>query len=266
MNTLGIISIKGGVGKTSSVSALSSSLANDFGKRILAIDANFSAPTLGMHLGLDNPEVTIHHVLDDKIHIADAIQPTKYGFDLIPGARIYSRIDPFKLNEKLREVKRNYDLILIDSSPNLNEEILATMIASDELLAVTTPDHVTLNSTMRAIKVAKDKKTPILGIILNRSYDKDFETSVEEIEDASGVNVLAVIPHEINFPESLSKKIPSTLHKNTEGSREYKRLAGSLIGKSYKESGINSFFKMFMKKLPKQDINRTILKKSRMNF
>jgi len=266
MNTLGIISIKGGVGKTSATNALAAALSNQFGKKILAVDANFSAPTLGLHLGIENPETTIHHVLDDKIHIRDAIITTNYGFDILPGARIYSKIDPFKLSEKLREIKKYYDMIILDSSPNLNEEILASMIASDELITVTTPDHVTLNSTLRAIKVAKDKKVPILGMILNRTYGKDFELNLEDIEQASGTEVLAVIPHDINVVESLARKIPSTLHKENRGTTEYRSLAGSLIGKEYREQGFGRFLKLFMKKMPKQEVNRLILKKSRVGM
>lgn len=266
MNTIGIISIKGGVGKTSAVAALSAALSNEFDKKILAIDANFSAPTLGEHVGIENPEITIHHVLDDKAQAVDAVQKTNYGFDIISGARIYGKIEPFKLNEKLRDLKRKYDLVIIDSSPNLNEEILASMIASDELLIVTTPDHVTLNSTLNAIRAAKARKTPILGIILNRTYNKDFELSIEEIENASGIKVLAVIPHEIKIVEALSQKIPSTVHKNSEATTEYKKLAGSLIGRDYKEKGIKPFFRMFMKKIPQQEINRTILKRTRMGL
>ena len=43
VKTIGIVSIKGGVGKSSSVSALGASLANDFNKKVLIVDANFSS-------------------------------------------------------------------------------------------------------------------------------------------------------------------------------------------------------------------------------
>ncbi|MBU2052817.1 MAG: AAA family ATPase, partial [Nanoarchaeota archaeon] len=43
MKTIGIISLKGGVGKTSIVVALGSAIA-DFGKSVLLIDGNLSAP------------------------------------------------------------------------------------------------------------------------------------------------------------------------------------------------------------------------------
>lgn len=257
--TIGIISIKGGVGKTSAVSALGASMANDFKKKVLLVDANFTSPTLGLQIGLINPELTIHHVLDNKAKIKDAIYETGYGFDIIAGSHIYERINPYNLREKLKEVKNKYDIILIDSSPNLNEEILSAMMASDELIAVTTPDYVTLASTLNAVKLAKLKKTPILGIVLNKVHNKDFELSIEDIEEASGVNVLAVLPHELEALEALSKSKPSTLHKNTEAAREYRKLAGSLIGEKVKSSKFADFFNKYFRSTPKQEVNRQLL-------
>ena len=54
--TIGVISIKGGVGKTTAVSNLGTVMANTFGKKVLLVDANFSAPNLGLHLGVVNPK------------------------------------------------------------------------------------------------------------------------------------------------------------------------------------------------------------------
>jgi MinD-like ATPase involved in chromosome partitioning or flagellar assembly len=269
--TIGIVSIKGGVGKTSAVSALGAAFANQFNKKVLLIDGNFSAPTLGFHIGLYNPEITLHHVLDGKANAKDAIYETEHGFDVIPGALVYdnmSKINPFKLSEKIRDLKRKYDIILIDSSPNLNEEILATMIASDELLIVTTPDYVTLASTLRAIKSAKERRTPITGIILNKVHGKDFELSLEDIENMSGSEVLAVLPHELDILEALSIGKPSTLHNESDSTVEYKKLAGSLIGEDYQDRRKKTFGKwlrVFMKKIPQQEINRVILKDARIN-
>jgi MinD-like ATPase involved in chromosome partitioning or flagellar assembly len=261
----GIIAIKGGVGKTSTVSLLGASLANDFQKKVLLIDANFSAPNLGMHVGILNPEVTIHHVLDNKASVKDAICETIYGFDVIPGSMIYEKVNPYKLAEKIRDLRRRYDVILIDSSPNLNEEILATMMASDELFVVTTPDIVTLSSTLRAVRVAKEKRTPISGIILNKVYDKKFEVSLEDIEKASGCDVLAVLPHDVYVLEALSRGIPSTLNRNSPSTKEYRKLAGTLAGKDFKEGKIKSILRTFMKSVPKQEVNRTVLKQKRIN-
>jgi len=262
--TIGIISIKGGVGKTSSTVALGAAAAQ-LGKKVLVIDGNFSSPHLAMHIGFYEPEHTLHDVLSGKINIKEAIYESGYGFDILPGATIHEKISPFKLIDKMREIRRRYDLILIDSSPNLNEEMLATMIASDELLVVTTPDYVTLGSTLSAIRIAKERKTPIAGIILNKVYGKNFEVDLNEIQDTAGVNILAVLPHDAGIPESLAKNIPSTAYKNSEAATEYKKLAAALVGEDYKEGGFKNFMRKLMGKVPAQDINRVMFKQERLN-
>jgi len=264
---VGIVSIKGGVGKTSVVVALGAALANEFNKKVLLIDTNFSAPNLALHLGLVNPEVTLHDVLNNKTHIKNSIYKSEYGFYIIPGALLYKKINPYKLKDnkkifrdKIKQIKDNYDIILIDSSPAINEEILATMMVSDELFIVTTPDHVTLNTTLRAIRLAKQRKTPITGLILNKVYNKDFELRLKEIEETAKCNVLAVLPHEITIPEALSNCIPSTLYKQTDSTIEYKKLAAALVRKDYKDPRFKSMVKRLFGKTSKIDINRASFK------
>jgi len=263
MKTIGIVSIKGGVGKTSTVANLGAVFAKDFNKKVLLVDANFSAPNLGMQLGLINPEVTLHHVLHDKIEPKEAVYESEFGFHVIPGALLYnSQINPFKLNSKLRNLKKYYDVILIDSSPTLNNEILSTMIASDELYIVTTPDHVTLSTTLRAVKAAKDKKTPIAGLILNKVYGKKFEVSLDDIQNISGCEVLAVLPHELEFLEALSQNKPLSGYKNTKAAKELHKLAAAILGEEPNLTVLEKI-KSFFGLVSKQDINRQLFAHTR---
>jgi len=261
--TIGVIAIKGGVGKTSVVSALGAALANEFNKKVLLIDANFSAPNLALHFGIVNPEKTIHHVLNNASETAEAIHKTEYGFDVMPGSLIADKIDPFKLKNKIKNLKKEYDIILLDSSPTLNEEILATMVASDNLVVVTTPDYPTLSATLRATMIARQRQTPIIGIVLNKTRNKRFELSVDEIEKATGIKVLAVVPDDIRVLEALAKTVPSTLYRQKSDSTiEYKKLAATLIGEHYVDRRLKTKLKKFFwPSIKKQDINRTIINK-----
>ncbi len=257
--SIGILSIKGGVGKTSSVIALGDAIS-DFGKKVLLVDANFSAPNLGPYLKIIEPEKTLHDVLGRKANFRDAIHKLD-NFDLLP-ATIFTneKINPFDLRKKLRTVKRRYDVILIDSSPAMNDETLAAMMASDEIIIVTTPDHVTLSTTLKAIKLAKQRDTKINGLILNKVHNKNFELSVDDIEKTVDVPVVAVIPHDVNILKSVSKFMPSTSHKpKSKASTEYRKLAGVLVGEKHKPFSLKRFFKITPKR---QEINREIFYKN----
>lgn len=253
---VGVLSLKGGVGKTSTVLSLGSCLAG-FGKKVLLVDCNFSAPNLGVHLNVIEPKKTVHHVLERSANVKDSIHELE-DFDLIPATCFNEpRINPLKLKDSLKPLKKKYDVILLDSSPALNDETLAVILAADELLVVTTPDYPTLGTTLKAIKHAKERGTPIIGLVLNKVYNKNFELSLDDIEKTIEVPVLAVIPHDIEVVKSISHFVPSAKRKpKLKGSVEYKKLAGALIGQKYKP---NNFKEFFRKVTPnREDINREI--------
>jgi septum site-determining protein MinD len=260
---IGVISLKGGVGKTSTVVSLGASLAKDFNQRVLIVDANYSAPNLGHHFGLTNPEKTIQDVLSDKVDIKDVIHEHEdSGLHIIPAAMIARKVqDPFALKKKLNQIKKYYDYILIDSSPSLNEEIVSTMAASDQLFVVTTPDTPTLESTMKAIRIARQKSIPITGLILNKVRGKNFETSIEDIEKLTGVPVIAKIRDHNHALEAVAKQHPVTMLKEKSPvSIEYKKLAAAITGKHYSDPRFHAKIADAFRRQPeKQVINRHIL-------
>src|SRR3990167_6724103 len=155
--TIGIISIKGGVGKTTVSASLASDLANHYKKKVLLVDANYSAPNLGLHMDIVEPKITIHNVLAGNNSIADSIH-SSYGVDVIPGSYVFDKeINFMKLKDKLAKIKDDYDYVILDSSPSLNEEVLSTILASDSLFVVTTPDYPTLSCSLKAAKLAKQR-------------------------------------------------------------------------------------------------------------
>jgi len=260
-DAIGILSIKGGVGKTTTTISLGSAIAQR-GKNVLLVDANFSAPNLALHLGIINPEISLYDVLNEKANALASVIETDYGFDIIANRLFFKKVfypDYLKLKEKIQHLKYHYDVILIDSSPSLDHETLAAMMASDKLILVTSPDYATLSCTLHAIKVAKQKKVQIMGLILNKVYGKNFEVSLEEIEKVAGVPVLAVIPHELTIPKALSELRPSIYgkEKDTDAIVEYKKLAAALINENYKDKRLKSKLKKFFsKKISTPEVNR----------
>ncbi len=262
--TIGIIAIKGGVGKTTTASNLGAILARDFGKKVLIVDANFSAPTLSFHLGENAPSDTIHDVLTDKIKISDAIRTHETGgFSYIPGAMMKGYIYPFKLKKKLDAVKNDYDYIILDSSPTLNEELLSAMVASDKLFVVSSPDYPTLSATIHAVKTAKEKKTPIVGLVINKCRNKHFELQTEEIENATQTPVLAVLPDDVRILEALAHAMPASMHTPLGNAVvEYRKLAAAIVGEEYEDPRFLSRVKnVFRREMPKEEANRLLLRK-----
>ncbi len=256
VRSIGIISLKGGVGKTSSTLSLGKAIA-DLGKKVLLVDANFSAPNLGIHLKLIEPEITLHHVLGRKNNISEAIQSIG-NIDILPSS-IFSeiKINPMKLREVLKPLRKKYDFILIDSSPSLNEESLSAIFASDELFVVSTPDHPTLGMTIKAIVTARKHGANVSGIILNKVYGKNFEISSLDVEKTAGVPVMAAIPYDTDFLRAVSNFSSFFEHSpNSLGGKEYRKLAEILTGE--KRNNFISFIDLFRSFPRLQDVNREI--------
>lgn len=252
--TIGVVAIKGGVGKTSVAANLAASLSTVFDKKTLVIDANFSAPNLGFHVGLLNPSNTLHDVLHDNVTPFDAIYQHPDGFHVMPGALSPKEVNPLKLDKALEPLRKYYDVIVLDSSPSLNDEMYATIAASDTLLVVSSPDYPTLTSTLHAINLAKKKNTPIKGIVLNKVRKRKFELTKDEIEKAAEAPILAIMNDDVNMLAALSQGSPVvSSYPTSKTAMQYNKLAAQLIGEAYEERGFfsqlkDSFAGMFTSK------------------
>src|SRR3989344_259556 len=227
--TIGVISIKGGVGKTTISTSLAADLANHYQKKVLLIDANYSAPNLGLHMDIVTPEKTIHQVLDHKTRLQNSIHK-KFGVDVIPGNYVYNpQLNYLKLKDMIKRAKENYDFVILDSSPSLNDEILSTILASDNLFVVTTPDYPTLSCSITAAKLAKQRGTPISGIIVNKIREPGYEITLKEIEDEIDIPVVARIPDDKTAIRSLFMRIPIPVYnRHSRFAKEISRLNAAL--------------------------------------
>jgi len=255
--SIGLISIKGGVGKTTLSASLAVDLANRFGKKVLLVDGNYSAPNLGLHMDVVKPKKTIHDVLAGKAKLKDAIHNV-HGVDVIPGSLSPGNVNVMKLRDKLRHAKSKYDFTIIDSSPALNEEILSAMLASDSLMVVSTPDYPTLSCSLHAAKLAKQRGRPIAGIIVNKIRNPKYELTVNDIEEAVGIPVVANLPDDKNHVRALFLRTPLPLHSpGSKFSREIRKLSAALTNQPEKLSFMR---RMFGGGLKREQVNRQLLR------
>lgn len=255
---IGVIAIKGGVGKTSVSSSLATYLANKQGQKVLLIDANYSAPNLGLHMDIVKPDKTIHDVLAGKAHMNHAVH-RKFGVDIVPGSYIYhKKVNPLSLRTRLAGVKERYDYVIIDSSPALNEEILSTILASDALFVVTTPDYPTLSCSLKAAKVAKLRGKTVSGIIINKIRNPKYELDLDDIEKTTGIPVVARILDDNANVKALFKRTPVTAYdSHSNFSKEIAKLGNAIVGAPQK---VSIFRKLFG--LKKEEVNRQLLKQN----
>ncbi|MEK6852689.1 MAG: AAA family ATPase [Nanoarchaeota archaeon] len=254
---IGIFSLKGGVGKTTIASSLACDLAYRHGMKVLLIDANYTAPNVLHHMNVTDMDVSVHDALRGE-KLSSAIY-SRYGVDVVPGNFLYRReVNPLKLKDKLAYFRKNYDFIILDSAPALNNDFFSAFFASDELFLVTTPDYPTLSCSIKLAKFAEQKGKSIRGIILNRIAEPSFEVNLHEIQESTGVPVVSQLKEDKSVKEALFVRAPVTLlSPNSKFSKELGKLSDSLAGVPEK----TSLWKRFLyKDKASEEVNREVLK------
>ncbi len=261
---IGIVSGKGGVGKTTVVANLGSVLASEYKKDVVIIDTNISTSHLGLYLGMYYCPVTLNQVLKEEVKIHEALYDYHIsGLRVIPASLSYNDmkgVDIAKLKHVIKELFGKTDIILLDSAPGLGRDAMATLQASDEVIFINTPFVPSTMDIIKCHQVANDIGTKALGVVLNMVGKEKYELSQQEIEQLVELPIISKIPMDKNILKSLALKVPVVLYnENSPSGKEFKKLAGKLLGIEYKSPGlVESFLRLFGvgKKKEKEVITR----------
>ena len=183
MQTLAVLSMKGGVGKTTVTLGMASA-AWQRGERVLVIDLDPQGNAT-MGLGVANPEFTMNDVLADPRPgiAADAIVDSAWGnrVQVLAADRalehrntIEGPLSSQRLRIALGNLPRQYDLVLIDCPPSLGEMTRNALHAATDALVVTEPAYFALagaEQAVEAVDVIRLASNPMLNparIVLNR--------------------------------------------------------------------------------------------------
>lgn len=233
---IGVVSGKGGVGKTTTVANIASVLPY-FGKKTLAIDANFTAPNLGLHLGAPVNTVHFHHVLREQADVFDAIHTHYFGFHYIPAGLSLEDIKQVDLDAYLKalsDLHGHYDIILLDCAPGLGSDAMVGIASATELLVVVNPEWPSVTDALKTIKFGEEIGIPTTGVIINRKRYDRFEPPTEQIEAFLDVPVIAEIPEDINVRKSIAFTKPVVqMRPNTKASLAYRKIASNIMGYHY---------------------------------
>jgi chromosome partitioning protein len=174
--TVAVLSQKGGTGKTTTVRTLTDVLRR-CGLEVLAVDLD---PQGNLSDYFDVPpdaEPTIGDVLIGKAKAKDAIVDdvlpanlTLAEAELVLGGKMGRELT---LKRALRDVKRPYDVVLIDCPPALGLLTVNALVAADHALLSAEAQYFALQGVEQALEVlelARDGLNPDLnwlGVVLN---------------------------------------------------------------------------------------------------
>lgn len=190
---LAITNQKGGVGKTTTTSAIASGLARK-GYKILAIDMDPQG-NLGFCLDAEiENSPTVYELLKGSATIKEVTQ-RKNNVDIIPSNILLSGAElefsdvgrEFLLRDAIAPVIEFYDLVVIDTPPALNILTVNAYTATDYLIIPMIPEILSLlgisqlRETVELVKNVYNPKIEVLGILLNK-YDKR-RVLTKDVED-----------------------------------------------------------------------------------
>lgn len=250
-HVLGVLSGKGGVGKTTVSTNLALAMHN-LGEDVVVVDADLKNPTLGIQLGVFDYDHTLHDVMEKGMPLLEAMYIHKTGLKFVPShvSLTYLGIDSSKLRRVFNDI---YFTSIIDSPPGLGNEALSVMEVCDEALVVTTPSLPDVAGAMRTIEVAKSMGVLVKGVVLNKVMGRDYEVTANEIEAVTGTPVIKTIPWDNTLLRSVSQKQPVVeFNQYTKSSISFYELASKLTGLDYNKppfSGLKSFLKLMSNKL-----------------
>jgi len=243
---------KGGVGKTTTVINLATSLALD-GYRVLAVDVDPQG-NLTSGLGLRGRRAdggTVYEALLTEVPAEACVLPTQVdNLALIPadrnltGAEIELVSVPareHRLRRLLEPLRARFDLIFIDSPPSLGLLTLNALVAADAVLIPLHCEYFALEGladlvgTLRRVRGGLNPTLDIEGVLLTM-YDERTNLGQLVARDVRAFfkeKVFeTIIPRNVRLGEAPSHGIPAVLYDaKSRGAAAYVALAKEMLAR-----------------------------------
>lgn len=208
---IGIVSGKGGVGKSLVTSMLAVSM-NRKGHHTAILDADITGPSIPMAFGVadERPAVTPDgrlmipakslegvEIMSANLLLENATDPVIWRGPVIAGA-----VKQFWTETLWQDV----DYMFVDMPPGTGDVPLTVFqsLPVDGIIIVTSPQELVSMIVAKAVNMAKKMDIPILGVVENMSYlecpdcKKHIhvfgESHVEQAAQENGLKILAQIP------------------------------------------------------------------------
>jgi len=254
---------KGGVGKSSTTFHLGGTVAK-LGRRVLLVDND---PQSSLTQGLIGPDTTAQLSPSETIaalyrgepvYSGSLVRPTAFAnLDLLPGSehagefnRPHPHAEPWELQvslvDAMDDLRRQYDLIMVDCPPTLQMASWAALAASDGLIVPVQPEDYGsqgLAAVRRSIELVREtinQRLRIIGLLITmyngrRAVHQLYEKTLRELY---GDEVFATpIPYSADIPEATMLRKPLAWHKPRGAvTKVLEVLAGELLARLESDS------------------------------
>ncbi len=266
---IAVTSGKGGVGKSNTAINLAIWMRK-MGQRVIILDADFGLANIEIMFGT----VPKHNLCDLIYHgknIKDIITwgPGDIGFisggSGIAGLSNLSRDYLIYIIQNLSQLDEIADVIIVDTGAGISEAVLEFLVASGEILLVTTPEPTSITDSYSLLKALArhprySKEETQIKIIANRVVEaEDGESLFHKLNVVVErylnipLTYLGAIPKDDKLSEAVMQQMPVTLQNpNAKSARAFERMAAQLmnieLNRDVKKRGMAAFFSHLMTK------------------
>ena len=264
-----VTSGKGGVGKSNT----SINLAVQFrkmGQRVIILDADFGLANIEIMFG-----AVPKHNLCDLIYQGKIIQdiitwgPMEIGF-ISGGSGIagMSNLSKDYLNyiiQNLEKLDSMTDIIIVDTGAGISDAVLEFLVASGEILLVTTPEPTSITDSYSLIKALNrhprfSKDTSQIKVIANKVTNEDegemlflkLQTVVTKYLKLP-ITYLGMVPQDDHLAKAVMQQMPVSIDDpKCKSAVAYEMLAAKLMNKELNKNvtkrGMAAFFSHIISK------------------
>jgi chromosome partitioning protein len=215
---------KGGVGKSTTAVNLSACLAR-LGQRALLVDCDPQSNASEMFIPEADIEFDLRSIIKDRVPVDKVIRPTRLsGLDLLPASfdlailaneLVVSADGVQRIEKTLRPVIGNYDVIVIDTGPNLSHLTLGALFASQHVIipvSATVWSTTGLRKFVRWIEENREEeiiKAELLGLLatmvdLRTRIGRDV---VGDMKESTYPTFGTVIPRRIGAEDAVFERL-----------------------------------------------------------
>ncbi len=265
---LTVTSGKGGVGKSNLAVNLAIQLSKK-GQRVIIFDADFGLANVEVMFGVI-PQYNLSDLIYRGKNIKEIITEGPLGIGFISGGsgviglnNLY-REQIMRLVKNIGELNELADVIIIDTGAGVSDQVLEFVLASPEVLLVTTPEPSSLTDSYSLLKALyrnpnfMEDSTKI-HVVINKVNSKDegqmvydrLHSVVEQFLDGE-LNYLGMIPQDNDLERSVRQQKTVSLNKpNADATKAFEVLATNLLEGTHHEvqmhRGIAQVFSSLLK-------------------
>jgi flagellar biosynthesis protein FlhG len=252
--TISITSGKGGVGKTTLVCNLSFELGRA-GKKVLILDGDLGMANVDIMFGV-RTQLNIGHVLAGQADLDEVITEVAPNVHLIPGGSgVYglNKLETMQkhiLLDQVSRLNRNYDYLMIDTAPGIDDHVLYLNSAAQEIVVTVTPDPTSLTDAYALIKVLHQRYrenhfSVITNMVRDEAEGRQVFQKLSEVADrflCVSLNYRGFVPNDLILRQSIRTQKPvvqmqsrcpasraiQTIAENLKDSRRFTELKGGM--------------------------------------